>query len=56
MRTVAGAILIHAGCTLATAGGLTDDLALVPVLVGFVYLVWGSFSDFKSHRAEGDAS
>ncbi|MFO7898221.1 MAG: hypothetical protein R6V58_04075 [Planctomycetota bacterium] len=39
MRAIAGAILIHAGCVLATVGGVVDDVAFIPVLAGVAWLL-----------------
>ena len=39
MKSITGAILILAGAVNSTADGLANDLALIPVLIGFGYLL-----------------
>jgi hypothetical protein len=38
MRAIAGAILIHAGCTLMAAGGMADDLSFMPIVFGAILI------------------
>ena len=51
MRAIAGAILIHAGCTL-TAGGPGGDLAFVPILFGAALVL----ADLISGLSKPDAA
>lgn len=59
MRTLTGAILIHAACTLGAAGEPVNVLWWMPAFVGVFYLIWGSAADFPemgqkaaNHKAE----
>ena len=51
-EAIAGAVLIHAGCTLMVAGGTADDMAFIPVLVGVGYLIADLFSKSATAKAK----
>ncbi len=52
MKAIAGAVLIHAGCTLMVAGGTADDMAFIPVLAGVGYLIADLFSKSATPKAK----
>ena len=54
MKAIAGAILINAGCTLMVAGGLADDVAAVPIILGIAYLIADLVSRKPASRTAGD--
>ena len=55
MKAIAGAILIHAGCTLMAAGGIVDDLAFVPILFGVALVVADLIADLSKPKAPAGA-
>ena len=45
MRMISGAIILHAGAVLTAAGGTSDDMAFVPMLLGGALMVWGGLTE-----------